>query len=122
MKRWANPRLKADQARELLDCIPLKIGPEPKESEVLTHFSGYGRFMRQSAAAFIRNILADRAITVREQSAPSFLSGPSLYEARLDKAYSLADCVSMQTIRQDGLPEILTHDDHFTQEGFVALL
>jgi uncharacterized protein len=91
-------------------------------SEVLTHFSGYGRFMRQSAAAFIRNILADPAITVREQSELSFLSGLSLYEARPDKAYSLPDCVSMQTMRQEGIAEILTHDVHFKQEGFTILL
>jgi predicted nucleic acid-binding protein len=91
-------------------------------SEVLTHFSGFGRFMRQSAAAFIRNILADPAIHVREQSGPSFFSGLSLYEARPDKAYSLTDCISMEAMRQESIAEILTHDNHFTQEGFTILL
>ncbi|MEE8302175.1 MAG: hypothetical protein V3S24_07050 [Candidatus Tectomicrobia bacterium] len=47
-----------------------------------------------------------------------FLDGISLYESRLDKAYSLTDCISMQIMRRDGLIEGLTNDRHFTQEGF----
>jgi predicted nucleic acid-binding protein len=91
-------------------------------SEVLTHFSGYGRLMRQSAVSFIRNILADSAIAVRKQSNTSFLSGLRLYDARPDKEYSLTDCISMEAMRQEGIREILTHDAHFAQEGFTALL
>jgi hypothetical protein len=30
--------------------------------------------------------------------------------------------ISMETMRQHGITEILTHDDHFTQEGFSVLL
>ena len=33
VKKGKTPVLKADQARELLDSIPLKIGPEPKEGD-----------------------------------------------------------------------------------------
>jgi len=33
VKKGKTPVLKADDARELLDTIPLKIGPEPKEGE-----------------------------------------------------------------------------------------
>ncbi len=33
VKKGKTPVLKADEARELLDSIPLKIGPEPKEGE-----------------------------------------------------------------------------------------
>jgi predicted nucleic acid-binding protein len=125
---WIAPLNDKDQGHAAAQAISQSLGQatiittQEVLAEVLTHFSGYGRFMRQSAAAFIRNILADPAITVREQSAPSFLSGLALYETRLDKAYSLADCISMQTMRQAGLTEILTHDDHFTQEGFITLL
>jgi len=38
-----------------------------------------------------------------------------------DKGYSLTDCISMNTMRAEGLTEILTNDVHFTQEGFRAL-
>jgi len=33
VKKGKTPVLKADEARELLDSIPLKLGPEPKEGE-----------------------------------------------------------------------------------------
>jgi predicted nucleic acid-binding protein len=46
----------------------------------------------------------------------------SLYKARPDKGYSLTDCVSMQVMRQEGIAEILTHDNYFTQEGFSILI
>lgn len=45
-----------------------------------------------------------------------------LYGARLDKGYSLTDCISMYVMREHGLTEVLTHDQHFTQEGFRTLL
>jgi predicted nucleic acid-binding protein len=34
----------------------------------------------------------------------------------------LTDCISMETMRQEGITEILTHDAHFAQEGFTLLL
>ena len=52
------------------------------------------RQVRQTVAAFIRQILTDPAITVHPQSSQSFLSGLVLYEARPDKEYSLTDCIS----------------------------
>ena len=45
----------------------------------------------------------------------------NLYEARPDKGYSLTDCISMQTMRKEGISEALTDDRHFEQEGFRAL-
>ena len=56
------------------------------------------------------------------QSHQSFLDGLALYKARPDKGYSLTDCISMQVMRREGITEILTHDDHFTQEGWFAIL
>jgi predicted nucleic acid-binding protein len=44
----------------------------------------------------------------------------ALCEARPDKGYSLVDCISMQTMRTEGLTEALTNDRHFEQEGFRA--
>ena len=91
-------------------------------SEVLTYFCACGRQVRQTVAAFIRQILTDPAITVHPQSSQSFLSGLALYEARPDKEYSLTDCISMLVLRQEAITEVLTNDDHFKQEGFTILL
>ena len=59
---------------------------------------------------------------VRPQTHQSFLDGFALYKARPDKEYSLTDCISMEAMRAGGITEILTHDNHFTQEGFAILL
>ena len=55
------------------------------------------------------------------QSHESFLAGLDLYEARLDKGYSLTDCISVNTMRAEGVADVLTNDVHFRQEGFRAL-
>jgi predicted nucleic acid-binding protein len=91
-------------------------------TEVLAFFSERGRHLRQLAAATVRRIHADPMIQVVPQSRQSFLAGLALYEARPDKGYSLTDCISMATMRQEGITEVLTHDGHFTQEGFAILL
>jgi predicted nucleic acid-binding protein len=34
----------------------------------------------------------------------------------------MTDCISMVTMRREGITEVLTDDDHFVQEGFIKLL
>jgi predicted nucleic acid-binding protein len=91
-------------------------------TEVLAFFCERGQFLRQSAVAFVEGILSHPDIEVRPQSHHSFLTGFALYKARPDKEYSLIDCISMVVMRAEGITEILTHDGHFTQEGFTKLL
>lgn len=69
----------------------------------------------------MREILSDDDVLVIPQSHQSFLAGFDLYAARPDKGYSLTDCISMQTMRREGLTDVLTNDRHFEQEGFRAL-
>lgn len=89
--------------------------------EVLTFFSAYDSQMRQRISRLVRSIMNNSNIQVIQQTHESFMSGFDLYERRFDKEYSLTDCISMQTMRQLGLTEVLTHDQHFTQEGFTIL-
>jgi uncharacterized protein len=98
------------------------VTTEEALTEVLAYFSERGRYLRQVAVAYVEDILDDPEFVVRPQTHQSFLDGLSLYKARPDKGYSLTDCVSMETMRQEGISEILTHDGHFTQEGFTILL
>lgn len=91
-------------------------------TEVLAYFSERGRYLRQLAASSVRGIYTRRMVQVVPQSHQSFLDGLTLYESRLDKGYSLTDCISMLAMRQEGITEILTHDAHFAQEGFTILL
>ena len=72
-------------------------------------------------AESVERILASSVIRIIPQSRGSFLAGLHLYRARPDKGYSLTDCISMQTMRNEGITEALTNDRHFEQEGFRAL-
>jgi uncharacterized protein len=77
---------------------------------------------RNHLSGTVQDILEDPEIKIAWQAQPLFTAGMMLYSTRLDKGYSLTDCVSMVIMRQDGIQEILTHDRHFAQEGFVILL
>ena len=89
-------------------------------TELLTFCAGDPK-LRVEAALAVQDILGDTAVRVIPQSRSSFLAGLSLYQARPDKGYSLTDCISMQTMRKEGLADALTNDRHFEQEGFRAL-
>ena len=78
--------------------------------------------LRAAAAQQAESVLASPFIKVIPQSRRSFEKGFSLYQARLDKKYSLIDCISMEAMRRNGITEILTHDGDFTREGFTILL
>ncbi len=92
--------------------------------EVLTEFLNFFGADSQSrirAAKTVQTILGAIDIRVMPQTRASFLAGLELYRARPDKGYSLTDCISMQTMRREGISEVLTNDRHFQQEGFQAL-
>ena len=89
-------------------------------TEFMTFFSA-DPWLRSRAAATVRSLLVDPEIRVIPQSRASFLAGLELYAARPDKGYSLVDCISMQTMREEGLTDVLTNDRHFEQEGFRTL-
>ena len=113
---WAEAARAADVSGASL------ITTEEVLSEFLTAVSAHGDHTRRLACQLARKILNDPGIEVVVQSHESFLAGLALYERRPDKAYSLVDCISMNVMRQHQIRGILTHDRHFSQEGFVRLL
>lgn len=90
--------------------------------ELLNFYSEYGAEMRQTVVDTVRDILVDLDIQYISHSPEVFLEALDFYEKRLDKGYSLTDCVSMLTMKTLNIHEILTHDTHFQQEGFIILL
>ena len=91
-------------------------------TELLDGLAERGSNLREVAARAVRRILDDGRVHVHPQSHTSFLAGLRLYEERSDKGYSLVDCVSMTTMRRQGISEVLTNDHRFTREGFKILL
>lgn len=91
--------------------------------ELLNYFSGYGPEMREAAALIVRHIVDDGNITISvAASSVRFEEGLDLFESRPDKGYSMTDCISMITMPETETTEVLTHDHHFAQEGFIILL
>jgi uncharacterized protein len=91
-------------------------------TEVLTFFSARGGPMRRRAVKLVKGLMNNPNVLVLQQTRDSSLAGVQLYENRPDKGYSLPDCVSMNALRHLSMTEVLTHDKHFAQEGFVILL
>ena len=88
-------------------------------TEFLAFVSGYGAMHRAAAVRLVRNAM--RQGTVRPADRLLVLRALTLYEDRLDKAYSLVDCMSMIIMRDRGITHVLTNDHHFAQEGFTIL-
>jgi uncharacterized protein len=65
--------------------------------------------------------LENPTVRVIAQTSGTFQTGLTLYRARLDKGYSLTDCISMDAMRSEGIVDVLTSDVHFEQEGFRAI-
>jgi predicted nucleic acid-binding protein len=51
-----------------------------------------------------------------------FARGIALFSSRMDKAWTLTDCISFVVMREYGISEALTGDHHFEQAGFNILL
>ena len=94
--------------------------------EVITEFlAGVSREspqVRQAAVETAHTIMSSDNIAVIAPSPELLTSGLNLYGQRLDKRYSLADCISMVVMRDMGITEVLTNDRDFESEGFVRLI
>jgi predicted nucleic acid-binding protein len=90
-------------------------------TEVLNHFATTSPAIRRGSVKLIKALQDNPDIRIVPQSHSSFSVGLALYENRLHKSYSLTDCISMQTMRKLDIIEVLTHNPHFTQEGFIIL-
>jgi predicted nucleic acid-binding protein len=55
-------------------------------------------------------------------TAALFDRGRAFYQQHADKDWSLTDCISFLTMRDEGIVEAATGDRHFEQAGLTALL
>jgi len=86
-----------------------------------------GNWLSRTAdrAVFLRlfeMLETDSQTTVMPATRELFDAGRSLFARRMDKDWSLTDCISFAVMHQQGLTEALTADHHFKQAGFVVLL
>jgi uncharacterized protein len=77
---------------------------------------------RALCAKFIDDLRHSAHVEVEAASRESFDAGLKLYRERLDKDWSLTDCISFVVMSRSQLTDALTGDHHFEQAGFRALL
>ncbi len=117
-----------DQWHQVARDASARIGPARliTTGEVLVEFlnfyAEYGSLLRQKAVDLTKRILGNPNVSVVPQTRDSFSLGLKFYESRKDKQYSLTDCISMETMCEHQVQEVLTNDHHFEQESFTILL
>ena len=77
---------------------------------------------RAIVADFIKSLRNDPDTIIVLASSELVRQGFELFLRRLDKEWSLTDCISFVVMDKHGVTEALTSDGHFEQAGFVKLL
>lgn len=90
--------------------------------ELLNDFSYRGPLLRAAAVATIERLRRNPLVTIIPQSSILFQEALALYSSRGDKDWSLTDCASILIMQRYGITDAITHDQHFLQAGFKALL
>jgi predicted nucleic acid-binding protein len=91
-------------------------------AELLNDSAGRGEAVRRAAVLLVERLRRNPNFLIIPQSSLQFQDALSLYADRGDKAWGLTDCASFRIMDRDGLTRALTHDRHFEQAGFKALL
>jgi hypothetical protein len=77
---------------------------------------------KRSVIAFFHTIRKSQRIEIVFIDTRLWSKGWELYEERLDKAWSLTDCISFVVMQERTIHDALTRDRHFIQAGYQALL
>ena len=77
---------------------------------------------RGKFGSFVQALRNDPATTIIACDSTWFQRGLDCFTARLDKEWSLTDCISFVIMETQGLNEAVTADHHFEQAGFKLLL
>jgi uncharacterized protein len=91
-------------------------------TELLNDFGARGETLRGTAVRLVGTLREDAQVRISAQTGELFQAAFLLYSQRGDKDWSLTDCSSFCIMGNHGITEALTHDRHFKQAGFRALL
>jgi predicted nucleic acid-binding protein len=84
---------------------------------------GYARLGRRQKGINILSRLAEEpGYEIVPIDAGLLTAATALYSQRSDKEWGLTDCVSFTLMRDRGITQAATADEHFVQAGFQALL
>ena len=77
---------------------------------------------RRAAAQLLASLRADPTVEIVPLSDELFEQALRLFSTRPDKEWGLTDCLSFEVMKERGITEALTTDEHFQQAGFRVLL
>lgn len=77
---------------------------------------------RQTFLGILAKLRSRPDFEIVPASSSSFERGVRMFGERLDKCWSVTDCISFVVMQDRGIREALTGDHHFEQAEFVALL
>ena len=78
--------------------------------------------VRQGFADSVKTFLFDPRFQIVHVTSDLLARALILYEQRSDKTWGLVDCASFVVMRDAGVTEGFTNDEHFAQAGFTCLL
>jgi predicted nucleic acid-binding protein len=78
--------------------------------------------LRSRAVTYINGLRRLKTVQIIPANAELFHAGWLLYSDRLDKEWSLTDCISFEIMRREKIIRAFTSDRHFEQAGFAKLM
>jgi predicted nucleic acid-binding protein len=91
-------------------------------TELLNTFSNGSPRMRSIVVRAVEDARKGNSVIVSPQTSAQFTKALERYKQSADKNWSLTDCASFQIMETERISAALTHDRHFIQAGFEALL
>jgi predicted nucleic acid-binding protein len=90
--------------------------------EILNGFANSGEYLRKKAIQIVDALRTNRQVTIIPQTTRQFENALQRYRRAGDKSWSITDCASFDAMEQSSVSAAITHDRHFEQAGFTALL
>ena len=90
--------------------------------ELFNSLAGKGEHLRTAASSLPEKLSQSPNCEIVPQTSMGFREAVRYFKERPDKDWGLTDCASFLVMKEKGIVEALTHDKHFIQAGFQALL
>jgi predicted nucleic acid-binding protein len=90
--------------------------------ELLNSLSSGNPRERRAVVNAVQGFRGSASVIVVPQTPEQFAVAFERYKRSADKNWSLTDCASFQIMETERITAALTHDHHFVQVGFEALL
>jgi len=104
-----------------LSAVPL-VTSEMVFVELLNSLSSGNPRERRAVVSAVQGFRESDSVIVVPQRPEQFAMAFDRYKQSADKNWSLTDCASFQIMETERIHAALTHDHHFIQAGFEALL